>query len=205
MQLRHQMSTLTKVEIEQYLNKRDEDRLVVSPILDKEIQLGQIGIDLRLSNQFITFRIENINAIDRDLLGNKEKLKSIQTEIIVPFGTPFYLHPGSMVLGATFEYICLPQSLEASIEGRSSWARLGLIIATAVTIEPGFKGCITLELANISEVPITLYPGIRIGQLICRNTCSSTFYINKKYIIPIGPEFSRIHQDKDSEIVFGIS
>ncbi len=199
------MSTLTRAEIEKYLNHR-KDRLVISPLLDKEKQIGQIGVDLRLSNQFITFRLENINAIDaKELLTNKEKIKSIQTEIVLPFGTPFYLHPGSMVLGSTFEYVCMPQTLEASIEGRSSWARVGLIIATAVTIEPGFKGCITLELANIADTPITLYPGVRIGQLVCRKTTSKTEYKKKKYIIPIGPEFSRIYQDKDNDIVFNIS
>jgi len=199
------MGTLSRNELIKYLEKTDQNRLVVSPLLDKENQIGQIGIDLRLSNQFITFRTENINAIDaKELSLKKEKIKSFQTEIVVPFGEPFFLHPGSMVLGSTFEYVCLPPILEASIEGRSSWARVGLIIATAVTIDPGFKGCITLELANISDIPITLYPGVRIGQLICREITSSTYYQKKKYLIPIGPEFSRIYLDKDNDFIYKI-
>jgi dCTP deaminase len=108
-----------------------------------------------------------------------------------------------MVLGATLEYICIPQNIEASIEGRSSWARYGLVIATAVSIEPGFKGCITLELANISNIPIKLYPGMRIGQLICRETKSKVQYVDKKYLYPIGPEISKLHMDKDIPFFVG--
>ncbi len=198
------MSTLSKNELIEYLNRSDVSKLVVTPLLDRDLQINQIGIDLRLSNQFIIFRIENINAIDpKSLMHDKEKIKSIQTEVVVPFGTPFYLHPQTMVLGSTFEYIGLPANIEASIEGRSSIARIGLVIATAVTIEPGFKGCITLELANISNVPIALYPGTRIAQLVCRETASKTEYRkSKKYLIPIGPEFTKIYKDSDGPFIY---
>jgi dCTP deaminase len=107
-----------------------------------------------------------------------------------------------MVLGATFEYISMPQNLEGSIEGRSSWARVGLVNATAVTIDPGFKGVITLELANLSNVPISLYPGSRIGQLICRETSGATDYeAKRKYTCPIGPEYSRLSIDPDLKLL----
>ncbi|OQB27111.1 MAG: Deoxycytidine triphosphate deaminase [Chloroflexi bacterium ADurb.Bin180] len=198
------MGTLSKRELIDRLGGSGSDKLVVTPILDAELQVNEIGIDLRLSSQFIIFRIENINAIDpAQLRSDSERVKCIQTEVVVPFGTPFYLHPQEMVLGATFEYVAMPDTIEASVEGRSSLARVGLVIATAVTIEPGFKGCITLELANIASVPIALYPGTRIAQLVCRETTSSAQHTRGwKYLVPVGPEFSRLHSDKDGPFAY---
>lgn len=79
---------------------------------------------------------------------------------------------------------------------------MGLIIATASYIDPGFKGCVTLELANVSNVPIKLYPGIRIAQLIFRETTSkkSENLTQKKYVYPIGPQKSQIHHDLGNNI-----
>jgi dCTP deaminase len=79
---------------------------------------------------------------------------------------PFMLHPGEFVLGSTLERLAVPDFLVASIEGKSSLARLGLLIhSTAGWIDPGFDGHITLELANVATLPITLYPNMKIGQI----------------------------------------
>jgi dCTP deaminase len=75
---------------------------------------------------------------------------------------------------------------------------MGLMIATAVYVEPGFKGCITLELSNVSNIPIKIYPGMRIGQIIFSETSSSSRYENKKYQFAIGPELSKIKDDPDT-------
>jgi len=72
------------------------------------------------------------------------------------------------------------------------------MIATAVYVEPGFKGCITLELSNVSNVPIKLYPGMRIGQIIFSQASSPSKYENKKYRFAIGPEMSKIKNDLDT-------
>lgn len=201
------MSTLTYDRLVERLSSEDEDRLIVTPLLDKSRQMSphQLGIDVRLGNQFIVTKSRAMTAIDvlnRDRNGDFYD----STEVVVGFGHPFVLHPGALVLGATFEFVALPKDLEASIEGRSSWARLGLIIATAVMIDPGFKGCITLELANLSDVPIKLYPGVRIGQLIFRKCLGTVDYGRgeRKYAVPIGPEVSKAHLDPEIKILLGI-
>src|SRR5439155_26160938 len=99
-----------------------------------------------------------------------------QESIRISLHDQFIIHPGQLVLGATLEYLSLPKTVAASVEGRSSWGRLGLIIATACSVAPGFKGCITLELVNDGEVPLVLYPGVRIAQLIFHRTLKSASY-----------------------------
>ena len=86
-------------------------------------------------------------------------------EVFVPFGKQFVLHPDQFVLGSTLEYLGLPSDMQGSVEGRSSWGRLGLIIATATGVNPGYRGVVTLELRNIGEVPIQLWPGWGIAQI----------------------------------------
>jgi dCTP deaminase len=78
----------------------------------------------------------------------------------------FLLHPNQLILGVTFEYLSLPFDTFCQIMSRSSWGRLGLVVATAAAVQPGYKGCLTLELVNLSESPIALYPGLPIGQLV---------------------------------------
>jgi dCTP deaminase len=83
----------------------------------------------------------------------------------VPFEHFFLLHPGSLLLVPTLEWIKIPPDLQGVVTARSSWAREGLNIATATIINPGYQGIVTLELANFGEVPIKLYPGLRIAQI----------------------------------------
>ena len=189
------MSILSKNEIMARLNKEDANSIVVTPILDKK-QIHQIGIDCRLSNQFIIFKTQNIESFDIKEFSSHSG-RHLQKEVIVPFGNSFILHPQTMVLGSTFEFISLPTDVAASIEGRSSLARIGLMVATASYVEPGFKGCITLELSNVSNIPIKLFPGLRIGQIIFDRTTSATEYEGEKYVYPIGPESTRIGTDSD--------
>lgn len=93
-----------------------------------------------------------------------------------------------MVLSGAFEFISLPNDIGASIEGSSSWARTGLMIATAVYVDPGFKDCITLELSNLSNIPLKLFPGMRIAQIIFNEISPPSVYKGKKYQCPIVPE-----------------
>jgi dCTP deaminase len=189
------MSILAKNELTSRLNTYENNSIIITPLLNKDTQINQIGIDCRLSNQFIILKTQHIEAFD---IKKQDVQKQYQEEFVVPFGYGFILHPQSMILGSTFEFISLPNNIVASIEGRSSWARMGLMIATAVYVEPGFKGCITLELSNVSNVPIKLYPGMRIGQIIFSETSSSSRYENKKYQFAIGPELSKIKDDPDT-------
>lgn len=82
-----------------------------------------------------------------------------------PFGRKFLLHPGMLALVPTLEWIKLPATLQGIVTARSSWAREGLSIATASIIHPGYKGVITLELANLGQIPLVLYPGLRVAQI----------------------------------------
>ena len=125
------MSTLAKKELIERLNNSNDDSIIVTPILDREKQVNQVGIDCRLGNQFIILKSQNVDMYDINNRDSIEKKNKYFKEIVIPFGTPFVLHPQSMVLGCTFEFISIPRNIVASIEGRSSWARMGLIIASA--------------------------------------------------------------------------
>jgi dCTP deaminase len=83
----------------------------------------------------------------------------------VRFDGRFILHPRSFVLATTLEWIRMPRTLAGYVTGKSSWGRRGLVIETAPGVHPGFIGCLTLELANVGEIPIEIYPGTPICQL----------------------------------------
>lgn len=195
------MSTLTRAKIEECLANDLPNRLIVTPILSKK-QIGDASIDVRLSNQFIVFRMHTFGVFE-PYKTPASKLRIMQERQIVKFGSRFILHPGTLALGCTFEYLCIPPNLECQVEGRSSWARLGLQIATATSIEPGFKGVITLELSNLGTIPIELYPGVRIAQLFFHDALpeiKDAYGGVHKYKCPIGPQFSLIANDKDGAV-----
>jgi dCTP deaminase len=130
-------------------------------------------------------------------------LKKMQERHVARFGHYFILHPRSLALASTFEYVCIPPDLECQVEGRSSWARIGLQIATANSVEPGFKGVLTLELSNVGTIPIELYPGVRIAQLVFHDAkppVSHPYHGSRKYRCPVGPEFSRLQAENDLRI-----
>ncbi len=195
------MSTLGRKDIENRLSERSNRRLTVSPLLSRR-QIGDASIDLRLGNQFIVFR-RHTQALMNPFTPSRVELHRFQERRIVMFGRKFVLHPGALALAATFEYLQLPPDLEGQVEGRSSWARLGLQIASATFVEPGFSGVVTFELANIGNMPLQLYPGTRIAQLILRETTASgnkAYGGSRKYKYPIGPQFSRVDDDYDVRV-----
>ena len=119
----------------------------------------------------------------------------------VPLGTSLWLQPQQFVLAATLEFVRLPAHLAAQVLGRSSWGRMGLVVATAVVVQPGYAGNLTLELVNEGNSPIRLYPGVRIAQLIVQDLGEATAkpYDNRsdKYAHPTGPQASRASLDRD--------
>lgn len=189
------MSTLTREEILTRLRSTDDNRLIVTPLLS-QAQIGIASIDVRLGTQFIVFKPHVFGEFEPSQL--QEKLRRVQERHIVSFGNPFVLHPGMLALGSTFEYVSMPGNLECQVEGRSSWARVGLQIATANSVEPLFKGVITLELSNVGTIPLVLYPGLRVAQLVfheARPKSHARPGEKRKYHISVGPEFSRLHLD----------
>jgi dCTP deaminase len=119
------------------------------------------SVDIRLDHRFRVFRSSRHAFIDL-----ARPLDDVTELVEVPARTPFILHPGEFVLGSTRERIRLPDDVVSRVEGKSSLGRLGLLIhSTAGFIDPGWDGHITLELSNANTIPITLYAGMRIGQL----------------------------------------
>ena len=136
-------------------------RIVIDPYDDQLVQPS--SIDVRISHLFRVFRNHTSAVID---------VKADQTGLTELVEMPedgseaFMLHPGEFVLGSTLERVAVPDDLVGRVEGKSSLGRLGLLIhSTAGFIDAGFDGHITLELANVASLPITLYPGMKIGQV----------------------------------------
>jgi dCTP deaminase len=136
-------------------------RIIIDPLDESLIQPS--SIDVRISNLFRVFRNHTSGVIDvRSDMADLTEL----VEIDQGGDTAFMLHPGEFVLGSTLERIGVPDDLVGRVEGKSSLGRLGLLIhSTAGFIDAGFDGHITLELANVASLPITLYPGMKIGQV----------------------------------------
>ena len=142
--------------------------------LRKELESGRLGldpfdeamlqpssIDVRLDRYFRVFNNTRYTHIDPSQ--QQDDLTSLVEAVDEE---PFVLHPGEFVLGSTFEAVDLPDDLAGRLEGKSSLGRLGLLThSTAGFIDPGFEGHITLELSNVANLPITLWPGMKIGQL----------------------------------------
>ncbi|MFD9702620.1 dCTP deaminase [Lentzea sp. NPDC059081] len=145
---------------DQDLRKEVESgRLVLDPF-DVEM-LQPSSIDVRLDRFFRVFNNTKYTHIDP-----AQQQDDLTSMVEAAEGEPFVLHPGEFVLGSTYEMVTLPDDLAGRLEGKSSLGRLGLLThSTAGFIDPGFSGHITLELSNVANLPITLHPGMKIGQL----------------------------------------
>jgi len=175
------MSALGHEELVAALEKRD---LVVTPILSAK-QIGPSTIDLRMGTVALMVRARGIESVDPgsypartdkridafhsdeliDLHQSTRERRQRFDRLDVPFHRKFLLHPGSLALVPTLEWVAIPPNLQGVVTARSTWAREGLSIATATIVNPGYRGAVTLELANLGHVPIKLYPGLRIAQL----------------------------------------
>lgn len=126
-----------------------------------EVMVQPASIDIRLDRFFRTFENHRYPFIDP-----KQEQVDLTRMVEVEPNEAFVLHPGEFVLGSTFEVVSLPDDIAARVEGKSSLGRLGLLThATAGFIDPGFSGHVTLELSNVANLPVTLWPGMKIGQL----------------------------------------
>jgi dCTP deaminase len=136
-----------------------DGRIVIDPLEDGAIQPS--SVDVRVDRSFRVFANHRYPHIDPRL-----EQPDLTELVEVPDDEPFILHPGEFVLGSTLERLALPDDLVARIEGKSSLGRLGLLVhATAGFVDPGWDGWLTLELSNVANLPIAIYPGMRIGQL----------------------------------------
>ena len=134
-------------------------RIKIDP-WDREL-VQPASVDLRLGDSFRVFHNHRTTAIDL-----RQPPTNLTEEVIAGDEEGFVIHPGEFCLGRTLEWVELPDDIVARIEGKSSLGRLGLIVhATAGFCDPGWRGTLTLELNNLTRVPIKLYPGLLIAQL----------------------------------------
>jgi dCTP deaminase len=140
--------------------------IVPTPDLGQLAATGAASVDLRLGRWFRTLRHSRTDHLSMKLVNDGPVTDDIPTkEHFVPFGDRFILHPRNFVLGITLEWMRLPSDLAGYVTGKSSLGRRGLVIETAAGIQPGFAGCLALELSNVGEVPIALYPGMQVCQI----------------------------------------
>lgn len=175
------------------------ERLIVTPLLDPA-QVGAGSIDLRLGTEFIETERRSEAVIDPYDTADGAQVGPDRVDF-VPLGMHLVLHPGQFLLGSTLEFVRLPANLGAQVLARSSWGRLGLLVATAVAVQPGFAGCLTLELVNTGSVPIRLRPGLRVAQLqvwAADGPTPITYATGgEKYRAPLGPESNKLAWELD--------
>jgi dCTP deaminase len=173
--------------------------LQVSPLADLELQLQPASIDLRLADEFIVYKPAQITCLDPQ---RPETLTAATEKVTVAQDDAFILHPGEFALGSTIERVAIPSDLVARVDGRSSVGRLAVVVhATAGFIDPGFAGQITLELSNLGRVPVRLYPGMRIAQIVLYQLTSAAERPygparGSRYQEQSGPIASRLRLDK---------
>ena len=153
------------------------NRVGVEPFDEAMIQPS--SVDVRLDKFFRVFENHKYSVIDPST-----EQAELTREVIAEGDEPFILHPGEFVLASTYEVITLPDDIAGRLEGKSSLGRLGLLThSTAGFIDPGFSGHITLELSNVANLPVKLFPGMKIGQLCLIKLSSSAEhpYGSEKY------------------------
>mgnify|MGYP000224031410 CR=1 FL=1 len=194
---------LSDKDIEQHLN---DERIVISPKPDTSMVSG-VSVDIRLGNEFRVFQDHTAPYID--LSGPKVEMQKamnsvMSDEIYIADGDAFFLHPGELALAVTYESVTLPDNIVGWLDGRSSLARLGLMVhVTAHRIDPGWSGQIVLEFYNSGKLPLALRPKMKIAALNFETMSSSADRpynkrVDAKYKDQKGAVASRISEDKRS-------
>lgn len=182
------------------------------PSISPVDQYSLNSIDLRLGNSFFINKPSLFTHISphqmHDDNTEQDKLKFYFEKIEIDVGKQFVLHPHQFVLACTLEYISLPDDYYAFVLGRSTWGRLGLNIATATTVQAGYRGCLTLELRNLGETPLPLTIGTRIAQLSVvsapesiTSTGAGYYASQSKYIGPVSVGLPKVERDADWEVL----
>ena len=193
------MAILSDEDLRKYL---DEGKIVIDPLIDEK-QIQPSSIDMRIGDEFKVFKVIRKPYIDPK---DEEEIASYMESMVVDEGKAFIIHPNEFALATTYEYVKVPEDLVARVEGRSSMGRLGVTMhVTAGFIDPGFEGKITLEISNIGAMPVALYPGQRVCQLVFETMTSPAERPyghpdrQSKYMGQKRPESSRIKQDYELE------
>jgi len=186
---------LSDVDILRYIGA---GKIVIDPPIDAAVQLGPCSVDLTLGSSFAAFEYSRAPYIDTRRPTDGQ---GIMREIVVGDGEPFVLQPGELVLASTRETLELADDLLARLEGRSSLARLGIIVhGTAGVFDPGWRGKAVLELGNLGRMAVALYPGMRICSFTFEPLSSPTSQpywrrAASKYVGQEGAQASRLWSD----------
>lgn len=193
---------LTQNEISLLIEKKE---LIISPILEDE-QISEMTIDLRLGYDFLV-SIQGRWAYLNSAASSPEHgaFNKFFQESRRKIGDTFLLHPNQTVLASTLEYIKLPNNLTAILSTRSSYNRIGLNLTSI--FQPGYCGCLSVELTNSSNNPIQVRVGAAMFQIRFVQTSQPTNYFAKrrKYICSVKPELSGANKDKDLDILAAIN
>ncbi len=195
---------LSDQDIEECLASK---QIIISPQPDASMISG-VSVDIRLGNEFRVFQDHTAPFID--LSGPKEQMQQamnsvMSDEILIPDGEAFFLHPGELALAVTYESVTLPDNIVGWLDGRSSLARLGLMVhVTAHRIDPGWSGQIVLEFYNSGKLPLALRPKMKIAALNFETMSTSALRPynkrdNAKYKGQKGAVASRISEDESTE------
>jgi deoxycytidine triphosphate deaminase len=170
--------------------------IFVTPILEAS-QVAHSAVDIRLGRHFIVTRSNRLPAFDVKQMTAEDDVARYQEKMFRDFGDSLALQPGTCVLGSVLEYISLPDDVYVEVLTRSSWGRLAITIATAICVHPGYSGCLTLELVNMGESAVLLYPGTKIGQLVFYqlDQADKDARATGKYAAPTVPQFPKIHRE----------
>jgi dCTP deaminase len=175
----------------------DAGRIGIDPYDSADLQPA--SVDLHVDRYFRIFNNHRYAFIDV-----KKDMDELTELVDVKPDEPFILHPGEFVLGSTAEFISLANDLVARLEGKSSLGRLGLLIhSTAGFVDSGWEGHLTLELSNVANLPITIYPGMKIGQISFFQLSSpaenpyGSSKVGSKYQGQRGPTASRYYKNFD--------
>lgn len=189
------MAILSDKTIKEYL---EEGKIVIDPLKDEQ-QIQPSSVDMRLDDEFKVFKVIRKPYIDPK---DEEDIAEYMESSTVPEGEAFIIHPNEFALATTQEYVKVPDDLVARVEGRSSMGRLGVTMhVTAGYVDPGFEGRITLEISNIGAMPVALYPGQRVCQLVFETMTTPAELPyghpkrNSKYMNQLKPESSRVKLD----------
>lgn len=192
------MAILSDQDLKNLIQEKQAVKSEEKP-LDLDLQLGPSSLDLRLGYEFgvlNTRKIEMIDTKEMEKYGEYiQKEKHTAEEGVV-------IHPGEFILGSTLEDLNVPDDLVARVEGRSSYGRLGIIVhATAGYIDPGFEGNITLEIQNLGNAPVKLYPEDRVCQVVFETMTSKADKpygekTDSKYMGQKGATGSKLQQEK---------
>ena len=192
------MNLLGKNELLVRLRSTEPDSIFLEPLLDEE-QVGAVSVDLRLGYDFLVSVLTRDPAIAAYKSDDRRGVATFFQETRREVGDTFIVYPGQLVLGVSLEYLAIPRGICVELFPRSSFARLGISIHSI--IQPGFRGCAPLELANHGNSPVEIVVGTRICQARFYEIGSAVGYhvgaVARKYFGNIRPIVSKVQEDHD--------